>query len=261
MQALSVLGENVGPSTLSAMLNTSTLNETVLSELEGIKLVRRTAEAKLSLRHPLVQELCLHAIPAEVRRELHDQAARVLQIEGGPMEALSHHLSQAGDSTGALFMLEQLATRAQARGDDRTACQHLRRGLELAREEIYKGELDDPMRAIAIFGRKLGQALNRMGRFSDAEGVLLEVLDGTGSSEVARVDILESLALASKRRRKQTAAERYLRQAIELSKKHGDPGRVARLEMALHTLEHEPTSRTVESLVPSAIGSELPKDD
>ncbi len=261
VQALSVLGENVTTSTLSSILNTEALNETVVTGLESIRLVKRSADGKLSLRHPLVQELCLHAIPAEVRRELHDQAARVLQIEGAPMEALSHHFSQAGDSTGALFMLEQLATRAQARGDDRTACQHLRRGLELAREELYKGELDDPMRAIAIFGRKLGQALNRMGRFSDAEGVLLEVLDGTGSSEVARVEILESLALASKRRRKQAAAERYLRQAIELSQKHGDPTRVARLEMALHTLEHEPTSRTVESLMPGQVGGEHPRGD
>ncbi len=252
VQAISVLGELVSTDLLRKMLAPEKgLDREAIDALVEARLLRRTDNGQLSMAHPLIQELCLHAIPAEVRRELHDQAALTLQAEEAPLEVLSHHFALAGNSTAALFMLEQLANRAQSRGDDRTATNLLRRGLELAREELYRGELDDPMRAIAIFGRKLGQALNRLGRFSDAEGVLLEVLDGTTSSELSRVEILESLALASKRRHKPKAARRYLEQAIAVAKHLGDISRVAQLELALDTIEYEPTSRTVESLKPS----------
>jgi len=46
----------------------------------------------------------------------------------------------------------------------------LQRGLELARLEISRGELDDPLGAMLIFGRKLGVALIRAGDFADARG-------------------------------------------------------------------------------------------
>lgn len=247
-QALSVLGEDVSPRLLASMLKVESPSTKALDSMREASIIRRGPDGSLSLSHPLVQELCLHAIPAEVRRELHDQAARALQQEGAPLEVLGHHFAQTGDTTGALFTIEQLAQRAQARGDDRAASVLLRRGLEMAREELYRGELDDPLRAIGIFGRKLGQTLNRLGRFSDAEGVLLEVLDGTPSSEVSRIEILESLALASQKRRKQVAASRYLQQALDVAKRHGDVSKVSRLEAALTSLEDEPTSRTVESL-------------
>jgi serine/threonine-protein kinase len=248
VQALAVLGETVPPRLLLAMLAVDELENGLVDGLVNTRVLRQSQDGALSLAHPLIQELCLHATPAEVRRELHDQAARVRETEGAPLEVLSHHAEFSGDSTSALFMFEQLANRAQARGDDRTASFILRRGLELAREELYKGQLDDPMRAIAIFGRNLGQTLNRLGRFSDAEGVLLEVLDGATSSEMARVEILESLAVASKRRNKTAAARRYLDRALVLARNVGDLAQVARLEMAIDTLDVEPTSRTVESL-------------
>ena len=66
------------------------------------------------------------------------------------------------------------------RGDEPAAVNALRRGLDLSRRELYRGELDDPMRAMAIFGRKLGDALSQSGNYADAEGVLREALDMTG---------------------------------------------------------------------------------
>lgn len=248
VQALAVLGEDVSEPLLASMLSLKQVNTAALDTLVNDRLVRRSASGAVSLAHPLLQELSLHAIPAEVRRELHRRAGDLLQKEQAPLEVMAHHFTQAGESMGALFMLEQIANRAQARGDDRTASFILRRGLELAREELYKGELEDPIRAISIFGRKLGQALNRLGRFSDAEGVLLEVLDTTPSSEMSRIDILESLATASARRRKPDSAGRYLRQAITAAERCGEHELVGRLQRALLELENETTSRTIESL-------------
>ncbi|HEX2732841.1 MAG TPA: protein kinase [Polyangiaceae bacterium] len=253
VQALAVLGEEVPETLLASMLSLTLINGSAVDGLIKDRLLKRNSNASLSLAHPLLQELSLHAIPAEVRRELHRRAGDLLQLQQAPIEVLAHHFTQAGESLGALFMLEQMANRAQTRGDDRSAALILRRGLELAREELYRGELDDPMRAISIFGRKLGQTLNRLGRFSDAEGVLLEVLDGTPSSEIAQIDVLEGLAVASQRRQKPDSATRYLRQAIAVAERCGDAQQVARLSRALREFEMEAPRRTIESLpaVPS----------
>ncbi len=66
------------------------------------------------------------------------------------------------------MLLEQVADRAAARGDQHGCVLALRRGLDLARREIFRGELDDPMRAVLIFCRKLGEALARSGDLTDA---------------------------------------------------------------------------------------------
>jgi serine/threonine-protein kinase len=236
VQAIAVFGEKVSEESLSELLDCDAINPQALSSLVQMKLVLRDAAGLLTLIHPLIQELSLHATPAEVRRELHDHAGRILQEQGAPMEALVYHFTHAGDSTSSLFMIEHLANRAQRRGDGLTATQLLRRGLELAREELYKGELDNPMRAISIFGRKLGQALNRQGRFSDAEGVLLEVLDGAQSSEHARLEILENLAVASRWRSRPGAAADYLKQAIAVAQLQDNQAEVERLEQSLRDL-------------------------
>jgi serine/threonine-protein kinase len=233
VQAIAVFGEQVEEDSLKKLLDCDELNPEAMQTLIDMKLLLRNDEGQLTLNHPLIQELSLHATPAEVRRELHDRAARILQDQDAPMEALAYHFTQAGDSTSSLFMIEHLANRAQRRGDTLSATQLLRRGLELAREELYKGELDNPMRAITIFGRKLGQALNRQGRFSDAEGVLLEVLDGAPSSEHGRREILENLAVASRWRSRPGAAADYLRQAIEVARAQSDHDEIERLEQML----------------------------
>ena len=92
------------------------------------------------------------------------------------------------------MLLEQISERALLRGDETAAVNALRRGLDLSRRELYRGELDDPMRAMAIFGRKLGDALTQAGNFADAEGELREALDMTGPTGNDRTQILASLA-------------------------------------------------------------------
>ena len=75
-----------------------------------------------------------------------------------------------------------MSARCAARRRHRRGDVALRRGLELARRELFRGELDDPMRAVLIFSRKLGEALAQAGDYTDAEGVLREALDMAGPS-------------------------------------------------------------------------------
>ncbi len=237
LQGLAVLGDDVSEVLLSSLLGERYTRADVLERLLRTNLVRKGSSELLSLQHPLMHELVLLATPAEVRRELHSRAVQVFQQNDAPLEVLAEHASSALDSMSALFFLEQVAERALERGDDRGATNALSRGLEIAREEIYRGELEDPMRAIAIFGRKLGATLTRRGLYSDAEGVLLETLDSTAPDGADRVEVLEHLAEAAERRKKPADAQRYRAQALRLAEAAG------LLEAAARIRSHPPSSK------------------
>jgi serine/threonine-protein kinase len=180
-----------------------------------------TQDDVVEISHPLFREIVVVATPAEVRRDLHARAMRVHEQFDAPIEVRALHSFHAQDSLQALLLFEQVAERALARGDEAAAVNALRRALELAREEIYRGQLDDPMRAVAIFGRKLGDALTQAGNFSDAEGVLREALDMAGPSGVDRAQVLASLAQVAHQRARRDEATDYLEQAIEVAKQSG----------------------------------------
>ncbi|MBL9109160.1 MAG: tetratricopeptide repeat protein, partial [Myxococcales bacterium] len=117
----------------------------------------------------------------------------------------------------ALILLERVSSRAAARGDTPGTITALRRGLELARRELFRGELEEPMRAVLIFARKLGQALTQSGQFTDAEGVLREALDMAGPSGAERARVLGALAQVALGRDRVKEAQRYLGEALELA--------------------------------------------
>ena len=179
MQALGVLGDSIEAEGIGEVLGRPDGVAETLGELVLAGMVEVTGRSH-SLSHPLVRELVLGAIPAEVRRELHGRAARVYEKREAPIEARALHAYYAQATLEALLLLEQVAERALARDDVAAGVDALRRALELARADVYRGELDDPLRAVSIFARKLGDALIRGGSFSDAEGVLREALHVAG---------------------------------------------------------------------------------
>ncbi len=193
LQALAVLGDRADIDSLSALLGEDVdikASLALVGEGDLIELV----EEQVCLRHPLFREVILLATPAGVRIELHRRTIRLFDKQGAPIEARALHAFHSQESFEALLLLEQIAERAMLRGDEAAAINALRRGLDLSRRELSRGELDDPMRAMAIFGRKLGEALTQAGNFGDAEGVLREALDMTGPSGTDRTQILAALA-------------------------------------------------------------------
>jgi hypothetical protein len=220
LQALGVLGDRVEPSAIAELLGDDEPFDETFDALADAGMVKRT-DGTVSVSHPLVREVVLGAIPAEVRRDLHARAARLYEEREAPLEARAIHAYYAQDVLEALLLLEQVADRALARDDVRAAVEALRRGLELARADVSRGELDDPLRAVAIFGRKLGDALTRAGSFSDAEGVLREALDLTSVSGSDRAHVLASLARVAHGRSRPDEAFDYLDAAIEMAQKSG----------------------------------------
>lgn len=221
LQALAVLGDRVSPVLLSEFLPKSDDLSDALGILESRGMLW-SSEDTLSIDHPLLRDVVLAGIPAAARRELHSRSLAILTRVGAPLEARAQTAFYAEDSFEALLLLEQVAERAAQRNDADSEVLALRRGLELARREIARGELDDPLRAVVIFGRKLGAALTRAGNYSDAEGVLREALDCAGPSNTERARLLGALAVVARGRDRNADARTQLDAAIEAARRSGD---------------------------------------
>lgn len=220
LQALAVLGDQMRPDVLSELLPKSEQLDTALGELVRSGMAE-AHEGKYSTSHPLLREIVLAGIPVAVRRELHKRALTTCEKLEAPIEARALHAYECGDSFQALLLLEQVADRATTRGDAHTEVLALRRGLEIARKEIARGELDDPLRAVLIFSRRLGASLTRAGNFADAEGVLREALDVAGPSGTDRARVLSALAHVAHGRQRGSEALGYIEQAIEVARNSG----------------------------------------
>jgi serine/threonine protein kinase/tetratricopeptide (TPR) repeat protein len=220
LQALAVLGDRVDAKTVGALVPRSIDVKTALGVLQRAGMLERDGK-HVSTSHPLLREIVLAGTPAAVRRELHAKALLACEKRAAPLEAQAVHAFEAQDSFQALLLLEQVAARASTRGDLATEVLALRRGLEVARQEISRGELDDPLRAVLIFSRKLGAALTRAGNFADAEGVLREALDVAGPSGSDRAHVLGSLAQVAYGRQRSAEAIGYIDQAIEAARQSG----------------------------------------
>jgi serine/threonine-protein kinase len=220
LQAIAVFGNEATQVAVKRMLKEKGDIDKPLSVLEKADMIGRDGE-RLRVSHPLLREVVLTSIPQEVRKVLHGVAAEVCEEDDAPIELRALHEYSAQNSFQALILLERVSTAAFGRGDVNAAIAWLRRGLELARRELFRGELDDPVRAVLIFSRKLGEALTQAGQFTDAEGVLREALDLAGPSGAERARVLGVLAQVSKGRDRKQEAQRYLREALELAFESG----------------------------------------
>ena len=220
LQAASVWGDDADDAALTKMLGDE------VDLVEALGYLRRAgmlavSEEGIRTSHPLMREVALAMIPAAVRRELHSAASGLCDDRALPIEVRAMHESWGGTAFQALLLLERVGIQAAARGDNQGAVTALRRGLELARRELFRGELDDPMRAVLIFSRKLGEALVRCGQLNDAEGVLREALDVAGPSGADRAAVLGALAHVANDRERRQEARDYLREALELAARSG----------------------------------------
>ncbi|MFO0553414.1 MAG: protein kinase [Polyangiaceae bacterium] len=218
LQAIAVLGDETDPAKLLTMIDVAD-PDAAMDELRTAGMIE-WHDNRFGCAHPLIRDVVLATIPAGVKRELHERASdsnSSLRREM-PVEVLALHAYHAQNSFEALTLLETLASRASARGDLSGSVVALRRALDLARRELFRGDIDDPVRAVLIFSRKLGEALARAGDYADANGVLLEALDLAGPTGADRVQVLGALAFTAKERSRNDEARRYLREAIHLAK-------------------------------------------
>lgn len=192
LQALALVGE-ASPSRLESIIGESVDDQTWRSLLSRWWIVDN--KGTLSISHELVRDVVESATSAAVRADI---ARRVLDEDAQlALEVRALLAAQADEAAQALLLLETVADRANARGDELGAVLALRRGLERSRRELHRGEIDDPERAMTIFARKLGDALARAGEVAEAEGVLREALElaPRGSQDAIRLQLVLARAL------------------------------------------------------------------
>lgn len=216
LQAVAVYGDDTAERVILKLVPEGTNIEEATNALVDAGMIE-AGSAGYRSAHPLIRDVVLATIPAAVRRGLHATCAEIGEDNEMPLEARALHEYNAQNTFQALILLEQVASRASSRGDLNGSIGALRRCLDLARRELFRGELDDPMRAVLIFARKLGEALTAAGHFTDAEGVLREALDMAGPSGADRARVLGALAQVSAIRDRNDEAHRYLLEALELA--------------------------------------------
>jgi len=214
-----ILGDAAEPAEITSMIEGAFDVGPVLGRLaqKGL-LVLEGPVARVA--HPLLREVALAMIPVAARRDLHHAAFRLMQDRGRPTEVLAQHAAAAQDPFQALLLLEQMATRALSRGDSMSATLALRRALEVARQEIFRGELDDPAEAVILFSLKLAETLCQQGNFTDADGVLREALDL--ASGVDRAKVLRGMVQVARGRLREGEAAGLLDQAMDIARRTGE---------------------------------------
>ena len=220
LQAVAVTGDDATEDTVTALLPEDTDVAGASATLRKSGMIEQEGD-RWHVAHPLLREIVLATIPAAARRELHSKAAEVCEMLGAPIEVRAMHQFFAQNAFEALLLLERVSALAAHRGDVPGSALALRRGLELARRELFRGELDDPERAVLIFARKLGEALAQLGDLTDAEGVLREALDMAGPGGQDRARVLAALAHVAHGRERRREAEAYLREALDLATRSG----------------------------------------
>lgn len=236
LQGLSVIGFSAVVSDVAELVQIDGIEDAVNTLL--LRGMITVTGGRASVSHPLIRHVTLSAIPSEARRQLHRRALRIEDRRRGPLEARAQHAFACQESFQALLLLEQVADRATSMGDTDAEVLALRQGLEIARREISRGEIDDPMRAVLIFSRKLGASLTRAGDFSDADGILRESLDLAGPSSPDRAKILGALAHVSYGRKRYDEALKRLEQAIAAAE-------LAKAESLVATLQETKSAWTL----------------
>jgi serine/threonine-protein kinase len=216
LQGLSVLGFSGSMPDIAELVQLDGLDAPITALLARGMITVSAGVAAVS--HPLIRGLALSGIPIGARRQLHKRALRIEEKRRAPLEVRAEHAYACQEAFQALLLLEQVADRATSSGDTQTEVLSLRRGLEIARREISRGELDDPMRAVLIFSRKLGASLTRAGDFADADGILRESLDLAGPTSPDRAKILGALAHVSYGRKRYDEALTRIKSAIAAAK-------------------------------------------
>jgi serine/threonine protein kinase len=220
LQAAAVLGDDVHNETIAQLLPPGAPVAASLEKCVKSGILEESIGG-YRFAHPLFREVAAATIPAGARRDLHAKAGEISSDAGAAIEVRALHAFYAQNALEALLMLEQVADRCTQRGDDDGAILALRRSLELARRALFRGDLDDPERAVVIFSRKLGDALARAGYLTDAEGILREALDLAGPADSDRAKVLEGLARVARARERFPEANALLQEAIATASRSG----------------------------------------
>jgi serine/threonine protein kinase len=215
LHAVAVWGDDARAETLRDMLPPTVDMGGALDALDGAGLVT-VEERSIRIVHPLVRRVVTSTIPAGLKRELYARAAELRT--DAPLELRAKLAMHGGGALEALSLLDSVSALRASHGDLAGSVSALRHALDVARRELHRGELDDPVSAVLVFARKLAEALSASGQWTDAEGVLREALGLAPPSSSHRAHLLGVLAQVASSRSQPREAREYLDEALRVAR-------------------------------------------
>jgi serine/threonine-protein kinase len=215
LQAVAVAGP-VTASQLAELLERTDGIDEATRALDGAGFAVVTDE-KIGVVHALYARVALDNAPAGVIEHLHARAAELLGASAENLERQAHHLLRARPTFKSFMLVEQAVRLRTLRGDEEGAIATLSDAYFVSRTCATRGEAD--ANGWHVFGRKLASALHRAGRTDQANGLLEEVLQNLGPTDLARAPVLEELATIAASRGKARDAERWRHEAVALSER------------------------------------------
>ena len=231
--ALVVWGDDARPEIIASIVSRGTDLVGALETLRRARLAVMT-EGVVRTSHALIRRVAFASMPAGRRGELFALAAALRS--DAPLEVRAKLALHIGTAFEALSLLDSLGARRAANGDMAGSVSSLRRALEVARRELHRGELDDPVGAMLMFARKLAEALAAIEKWSDAEGVLREALGNAPPTSEHRARLLEVLARVASARQQPDQARRYVDEAMRVAQQCGASGLIPKLEELARTM-------------------------
>ncbi len=233
LHALAVWGDDASEETLQRLLPPSIDVAAALHALCRAR-VALVQDSEIRIAHPMMRRVVFSTIPAGRKRDLFARAAELRP--DAPLEVRAKEAAHGGSALEALSLLDALSARRTAHGDLYGSISALRHALELARRELHRGELDDPVAATLVFSRKLAEALAAVQRWSDAEGVLHEALGSAPPTSEHRAHLLGVMAHVANARRHPGDARRYLDEAMRVARQSDLRGLMPILERIEKTI-------------------------
>jgi serine/threonine protein kinase len=215
LEALAVWGDGATPDCLRAMLPEPADIAAALDALGRAKIVA-VDEGGARFSHPLIRRVVFSSTPAGRKEDLFARTAALRP--DAPLEVRAKRAMHGGSALESLSLLDALSARRAAHGDLAGSVSALRHALDVARRELHRGELDDPVTAVLVFARKLAEALADRELWSDAEGVLREALGTAPPTSPERAHLLAVLARVADARLHPSDARRYLDEAMHVAK-------------------------------------------
>ncbi len=215
LHALAVWGDDATADSLRNMLPRTVDLGAALDALDRAQIVV-VDDQGVRIGHPLVRRVVASTIPAGRKRELFARANELRP--DAPLEVRARQAMHGGSAFEGLSLLEVLAKKRAAAGDDLGCISSLRHALDMTRRELHRGELDDPLAAMLVFARKLAEALAGTGQFNDAEGVLREALGSAPPTSEHRARLLGVLARVAHERSHPAEAKHYVEEAMKVAR-------------------------------------------
>jgi serine/threonine-protein kinase len=215
LHALAVWGDDASYEVLAKLLPADVDLGAALARLGRANLVV-IEPPSVRIAHPLVRRVVFSSIPAGRKGELF-LGAQALRPDA-PLEVRAKQAMHGGSALEALSLFDMLSARRAAHGDLRGSVSALRHALDVARRELHRDDLDDPVGAMLLFARKLAEALAACGDWNDSEGVLREALGNAPPASEHRARLLGVLAHVAQSRSHPGEARRYIDEAMRVAR-------------------------------------------